>query len=466
MRTWWFAVVLAACGATDDDHPCGNGRLDPGEQCDDGNLDQFDDACGFCKVRDAVCGDGVRQQWVEACDPLSPVGSTCRADCSLPSCGDGAYSPGDVCFENGVELLPLVLDDVRLELADLDGDGNLDFVIGRGGPGAQKALELGFDLGNATTFTRLTVPLPDGATSELPLAIADFDGDGDEDIVTAYGDHVYIATNTGARQFAVGPAITITAGRVLDVEIADVTGDGLVDVATANGTSVSVLPAGGLLPFGTVQLNTSVTAREIAPGDFNGDGVADLAAVDRDLSLVFVSGNQLSTLPVAAIAERARDLRAVDLDGDGRLDVILTAIDAGVGSRPRVLIARADRVTFDVRDVAMTGTALPIDIDGDAVIDLVGLDYDNEPLDGNPGIWRTVVAFGAGGGMFGAGPLANVYLGADLGTGFFGDIDAFSDLRAGDVTGDGEIDLVALSGNERWFDAFAMTGIAIQRGNP
>lgn len=65
-------LALAACAEASIDGPpsdrgaCGNGRLDPGEACDDGNTDDTDACVGLCVA--AACGDGFWQAGVEACD--------------------------------------------------------------------------------------------------------------------------------------------------------------------------------------------------------------------------------------------------------------------------------------------------------------------------------------------------------------------------------------------------------------
>ncbi|MFO0559442.1 MAG: lectin-like protein [Polyangiales bacterium] len=52
--------------APDTGIPCGNGRVDPGEQCDDGNRVDTDACRNDCRV--ARCGDGVLRPNVEECD--------------------------------------------------------------------------------------------------------------------------------------------------------------------------------------------------------------------------------------------------------------------------------------------------------------------------------------------------------------------------------------------------------------
>ena len=45
---------------------CGNGRLDGAEECDDGNRTNTDACTNECL--DAICGDGIIQRDVEECD--------------------------------------------------------------------------------------------------------------------------------------------------------------------------------------------------------------------------------------------------------------------------------------------------------------------------------------------------------------------------------------------------------------
>lgn len=67
---------------------CGNGLVDPGEQCDDGNGSNNDS----CKVNcsPAYCGDGVLWYNVEQCDDGNfSSNDSCVAGCQFAYCGDG-----------------------------------------------------------------------------------------------------------------------------------------------------------------------------------------------------------------------------------------------------------------------------------------------------------------------------------------------------------------------------------------
>ncbi|MCA9607810.1 MAG: DUF4215 domain-containing protein [Myxococcales bacterium] len=60
---------------------CGNGLLDPGEECDDGNLASGDGCDSNCRTE--ICGDGVLTA-AEECDDGNLVdGDGCSSDCSL-----------------------------------------------------------------------------------------------------------------------------------------------------------------------------------------------------------------------------------------------------------------------------------------------------------------------------------------------------------------------------------------------
>ncbi len=86
--------------ANDDDHDactnacavaeCGDGIIGPGETCDDAN----DDACTNC----GYCGDSIKDPEFEECDNGATNSDTnsCTSACKIASCGDGLV-------QNGVE---------------------------------------------------------------------------------------------------------------------------------------------------------------------------------------------------------------------------------------------------------------------------------------------------------------------------------------------------------------------------
>jgi cysteine-rich repeat protein len=87
-----------ACPCTGDDclANCGDGDLDPGEQCDDANDINTDDCTDACKS--PACGDGHLQSG-ELCDDGNTIDSdACTNACTPPtSCGDTIVDPGETC---------------------------------------------------------------------------------------------------------------------------------------------------------------------------------------------------------------------------------------------------------------------------------------------------------------------------------------------------------------------------------
>ncbi|MBL9015037.1 MAG: DUF4215 domain-containing protein [Myxococcales bacterium] len=79
---------------------CGDGVLDPGEQCDDQNVVNTD-SCVNCMI--ATCGDTFTEMGVEECDTVPamlPGGPyTCANTCKIQRCGNGIIDPtkGEQC---------------------------------------------------------------------------------------------------------------------------------------------------------------------------------------------------------------------------------------------------------------------------------------------------------------------------------------------------------------------------------
>ena len=168
--------------------------------------------------------------------------------------------------------------------ADFDGDANRDLVI----PGP-----MGVDIypghGDFTFGTPIGL-----VTTGLPLdgIVADFDGDGRKDLVTAQGEAntISIFMNRGAFLFTASDMFI--PHDVNDVTVADVDRDGRLDLLAAAGRfdtdssrgvgSMLVLRGNGDGTFGSpVVYPTATGAFQIVVGDFNRDGMIDVATGNR-----------------------------------------------------------------------------------------------------------------------------------------------------------------------------------------
>ncbi|MEE9297265.1 MAG: DUF4215 domain-containing protein [Phycisphaerae bacterium] len=76
---------------------CGNGVVEAGEQCDDGNTTPGDGCDENCQY-EHTCGDGVIEPGEECDDGNTTPGDGCDANCqSEPVCGNGVIEAGEQC---------------------------------------------------------------------------------------------------------------------------------------------------------------------------------------------------------------------------------------------------------------------------------------------------------------------------------------------------------------------------------
>lgn len=187
-------------------------------------------------------------------------------------------------------------------------------------------------------------------TAPCHTAVADLDGDGRQDLLVAdlgsffpsndrVGSVVWLR---GAADGTYRPQTLLDGvGRVADVEAADFDGDGKLDLAVAEfGWRI---PGSVLLllnrttdwsrpQFERLELDSRPGAIHVCPGDLNGDGRMDLLTVlSQEFETVMAFLNQGSGKFESKIVWAASHpvfsssgIQLVDLDGDGDHDVLLS----------------------------------------------------------------------------------------------------------------------------------------------
>jgi hypothetical protein len=189
--------------------------------------------------------------------------------------------------------------------ADFNGDGKADLAVQSNSPPTYQLLVL---LGNGDgTFTS-SATISEANSGSNRIAVGDFNGDGKEDLaVTAYGaNKVTILISNGDGTFTASTAASAINALPIDIRTADFNGDGKLDLAVVNfgedTARETVLLGNGDGTFTTPAISTGVYAYDaLAVGDFNGDGVPDLASTTGGSSLD-IALTQLSQTAVVSLS--------------------------------------------------------------------------------------------------------------------------------------------------------------------
>ncbi|MFO1066924.1 MAG: calcium-binding protein [Geminicoccaceae bacterium] len=255
-------------------------------------------------------------------------------------------------FASGTPLSPAAGNEAAdVALGDLDGDGDLDILLGsRAAPLRTLVNQGGLQGGSEGTFVAVDLA---GATDDyaFDVALGDLDGDGDLDALTAgqYADDNQLLLNQGGDQLgAPGDLLASRLSGALGtaaVAIGDLDGDGDLDAFLANdgvfgGADDKVVINQGFQQGGdegdfTLEdvAGSPGYTTDVALGDLDGDGDLDAMLARRvgyeSLILINQGRDQEGTegeFVAGVVPGGAQNVVSValgDLDGDGDLDAVL-----------------------------------------------------------------------------------------------------------------------------------------------
>ncbi len=178
-------------------------------------------------------------------------------------------------------------DPVSIAVADLNGDGKPDIVtantvLSAAGVGTDSISVLLQDPSHAGQF--LPAATYNSANTVNSVAIGDVNGDGRPDLVVAdsHGISILLQSSSSPGTFIPGNSLSVPCCTA-SVAISDVNGDNRPDLVAANGANVLVFLADPTTP-GSFLAPTSYSAGQqpifVAVADLNGDGKPDIAVAD------------------------------------------------------------------------------------------------------------------------------------------------------------------------------------------
>jgi hypothetical protein len=374
--------------------------------------------------------------------------------------GDGTF----VELEGSIPITPVSSDRTNaIAVADLDGDGDIDLVIAN--VNREDPIQILLNQGNGT-FEEEDVVIPFGVKFiPMALAVADMDGDGQLDILIGTGldNPNYLVQNQGSGSFRIVEGAFDEAEddkSTFSIAVSDVNGDGRVDVIIGTSNNeyydtahiqvllnkevIKYLEAWDAIPGGDLFRTVA-----IAVADLDGDGLPDLVVgKDEQPNQVLLNqgdGTFQEVLSDVSSGDTKTAAVAVgDLNGDGLLDIVI----GNKNEKNQLMLNQGDG-TFRESDLVSPGddhtTALALaDVNGDGHFDI---------LVGNDSSSPNQVFINKGDGTF-----------VEVDGAIPGDFDTFA-IAVADFNNDGFIDIVIGNNGGYYGNVNAANQLLLNKGN-
>jgi len=319
-------------------------------------------------------GDGIPDLAVSAGGPSQPL------EIFLGN-ANGTYTavPGPSIFT--YSFGPIVV-------ADFNGDGKQDMAVLNANSNVVTIL-----LGNGDGTFNIAPSSPSIGTNAVQIAVGDFNGDGIPDLAVTTGSSLDILLGNGDGTFNATPSSPMVSSAPFSIAVGDFNGDGKLDLAVSDAysDSISILLGNGDGTFATTTtLRSGSNGSPIVTADFTGDGKLDLAvratgAAGTGDSATILSGNGDGTFNVPSFAQAATygsisSVQVGDFNADGIPDLAL--MDGNNGTFTVLLGNGGGSFTATTSNVG-GGTGLQLlsavaDLNGDGRPDLVVANFGSD----------------------------------------------------------------------------------------
>ncbi|MGA2595365.1 MAG: VCBS repeat-containing protein [Bryobacteraceae bacterium] len=190
------------------------------------------------------------------------------------------------------------------------------------------------------------------------VQVADTNGDGIPDLIVSESGYIEVLFGNGNGTFRPGPATTTGMSYVGSFIATDISGDGTVDLVMAGEVEQGPVAQWGIgiclgrgdgtfRPVVLYQAGTDFGISFLVVGDFNGDGIPDVAAAGASGIWLFTGKGGGAFNPgvlAVQLATESGALAAADFNGNGKLGLVVTMPfgTSGSGSGFAVLLGNGN----------------------------------------------------------------------------------------------------------------------------
>ncbi len=343
-------------------------------------------------------------------------------------------------------------DAVKVFAADIDGDGDMD-VLSASEADDKIAWYENQGNGDFDVFNQNIIS--ENINFAVDVAAADFDGDGDMEVIAASrsSDKIVWFINDGAGNFGEEQLLTDNVNGVQSVQVVDLDIDGDIDIVSASNmdNKVAWYMNDGTGNFSAEQIisDDANAVREVQIGDINGDGHNDvLVPKSPDFRIRWYENDGSNNFPFPQNINNSSIgvtyVHLADFNGDAALDVL-----AGSTSRLSWYENDGDGYFMDDIDLDVADYIGNYTLTSVFVADLDN-DGDLDPLMSASFYDRIFWFANDGNGNFGSEIVIS------------NNIVSARDAYPADIDGDGDLDIIAASFayNEiAWFENTTIDGV-------
>ena len=242
-----------------------------------------------------------------------------------------------------------------IAIGDIDGDGKADIAVVSQASAVVSLLRntsVAGAIGASSFATKVDHTV---GTTPMDVAIGDIDGDGLPEVVTANSGaaNISILRSTATPGVIDGSTLAAkvdyTSGSgPRAIALADGDGDGKLDIITANNSAGTISIFVNTAMSGTIDAGSLASKLDFAAGtapigvdlaDFDGDGLLDIAIAEDTGGTLSLFENTTSGGSVSLgtrvdfdLGVTARHIAVADLDGDDRPDAVIPNLNSGTVS--------------------------------------------------------------------------------------------------------------------------------------